>query len=272
MNLKKIIQQLFHGLRFITIEQWQRIDEDFKVHENFDLKAFSVFIAAAAVLIISRYFCKTDFIVANHDLYKTFLSLPHPVLWLKLYWAVSTSAVYFIIPAFVIKIVFRERIRDFGFHFEKKTGILLLYLALFLIAIPFVYAVSHTPAFLQKYPFYKQAASSMFDLFFWELGYGFQFFMLEFFFRGFLLFTLSRYIGAYSIFVMVLPYTMIHFTKPLPETCGAVITGITLGTLALRTRSIYGGVIIHTAVAWSMDLFALFNKGQLQKLLTKVFG
>lgn len=272
MNIRDIAGKIISGIRFLTIEQWQRIDEDYRTHDKFDLKAFSVFIAAAAVLIISRYFCKSNFITDHHEIYNKIMHLPHPVLWLKLYWAVSTSAVYFLIPAFVIKVIFKERIRDFGFHFEKKAWVLLLYLVLFLIVIPFVYFVSDSPAFLRKYPFYKQAASSLFDLFFWEAGYGFQFFMLEFFFRGFLLFALSRYIGAFAIFVMVLPYTMIHFTKPLPETCGAVITGITLGTLALRTRSIYGGVIIHTAVAWSMDLFALYNKGLLQKLVQKVFG
>ena len=73
MNLKKIAQQILRGLKFITIEQWQRIDEDYKTHDDFDLKTFSVFIAAAAVLIISKYFCKTDFIVAHRELYKTFL-------------------------------------------------------------------------------------------------------------------------------------------------------------------------------------------------------
>jgi uncharacterized protein len=138
---------------------------------------------------------------------------------------------------------------------------------MFIVVFPFIYAVSFSPVFLNKYPFYKYAANSLFELFSWELGYALQFFTLEFFFRGFLLFTLSRYIGSYAIFVMVLPYTMIHFAKPVMETIGAVITGITLGTLALRTRSIYGGIIIHIAVAWTMDLLALFNKGQLQKLL-----
>ena len=40
---------------------------------------------------------------------------------------------------------------------------------------------------------------------------------MEFFYRGFLLFTLERYIGVYSIFVMVIPYCMVHFGKPFVE-------------------------------------------------------
>jgi hypothetical protein len=42
-----------------------------------------------------------------------------------------------------------------------------------------------------------------------------------------------------------------------------MITGVALGTISLRTRSIYGGVIVHCAVAWSMDIFALMRRDQL---------
>jgi hypothetical protein len=60
---------------------------------------------------------------------------------------------------------------------------------------------------------------------------------------------------------------MIHFGKPLSECLGSVVAGIALGTLALRTGSIYGGVVVHCGVAWSMDLFALAHSGALQRLL-----
>src|SRR5690606_8307604 len=98
----------------------------------------------------------------------------------------------------------------------------------------------------------------------WEMVYVAQFFALEFFFRGVMLFTLARRLGAQAIFVMTIPYTLIHFGKPLPETLGAIVTGIVFGTLALRTRSIFGGVIVHSAVGVSMDLFALLQKGELR--------
>ena len=56
---------------------------------------------------------------------------------------------------------------------------------------------------------------------------------------------------------MVVPYCMVHFGKPVPEVVGAIFAGIILGTLALRTRSIWCGVLIHISVAWTMDLLAL---------------
>ena len=37
--------------------------------------------------------------------------------------------------------------------------------------------------------------------------------------------------------------------------------GLILGTLALRSRSIWGGVLLHVAVAWSTDLVAIVRRG-----------
>jgi membrane protease YdiL (CAAX protease family) len=63
-----------------------------------------------------------------------------------------------------------------------------------------------------------------------------------------------------SIFVMMVPYCMIHFGKPMPETLGAILAGIVLGTLSLKSRSIFLGILIHYSVAIAMDLMALYRK------------
>jgi membrane protease YdiL (CAAX protease family) len=56
---------------------------------------------------------------------------------------------------------------------------------------------------------------------------------------------------------------MIHFGKPFLETLAAVLAGIVLGTLALRTRSIWSGFLIHVSVAISMDVAALLQTSEL---------
>jgi uncharacterized protein len=56
------------------------------------------------------------------------------------------------------------------------------------------------------------------------------------------------------------PYCMIHFSKPLPEALGAIVAGVVLGTLSLRTGSILGGAMLHVAVAVTMDVLALARK------------
>ena len=103
----------------------------------------------------------------------------------------------------------------------------------------------------------RLANRSSFDLWAWEGLYAAQFVSLEFFFRGFILNGLRRALGSNAIFVMIVPYCMIHYGKPMPETLGAIGAGLILGTLALRTRSIWGGVLIHISVALTMDVLAL---------------
>ena len=57
-----------------------------------------------------------------------------------------------------------------------------------------------------------------------------------------------------------------HLSKPLAECLGSILTGVVLGTVALRTGSIFGGVAVHCVVAWGMDLSALAQKGKLASL------
>jgi membrane protease YdiL (CAAX protease family) len=100
-------------------------------------------------------------------------------------------------------------------------------------------------------------------MYIWEAAYICQFFALEFFFRGFMLHGLRHRLGFYAIFVMMVPYCMIHFQKPMPETFGAIAAGAVLGLMSLKTRSIWLGACLHVAVALSMDFLALWHRGML---------
>ena len=45
------------------------------------------------------------------------------------------------------------------------------------------------------------------------------------------------------------------------ETLGALVAGTILGYLALRTRSIWPGVLLHGGIALTMDVLAMWQKG-----------
>jgi membrane protease YdiL (CAAX protease family) len=164
---------------------------------------------------------------------------------------------YVVVPIVAILALPGERLRDYYLSPKGFLKKLWIYVGLFLIVLPAVVVASRTPAFSQTYPFYKMAHRSALDLWTWEACYALQFLSLEFFFRGFMLKALKPRFGAHAIFVMVVPYCMIHFGKPMAETFGAIVAGLVLGTLAMRTRSIWGGVVIHVAVALTMDMLAL---------------
>jgi membrane protease YdiL (CAAX protease family) len=53
---------------------------------------------------------------------------------------------------------------------------------------------------------------------------------------------------------------MIHFGKPLPETVGAILAGILLGILSLKSNLIWLGVLLHFSVALAMDCFSLMHR------------
>ena len=81
----------------------------------------------------------------------------------------------------------------------------------------------------------------MAELLRWECSYGLQFIGLEFFFRGFMVHGTRHRFGFYAVFVMMVPYCMIHYQKPMPETFGAIVAGIVLGFMSLKMRSISDG-------------------------------
>lgn len=182
------------------------------------------------------------------------------------YWIFVVFLFYFVIPALGVKYVFKRDLKDFGLGLKAEKGFVKLYLQCAAVMLPLVYLVSLTDGFVNKYPFLK-----IFDgepyfgsaLLAWELLYFLQFFGLEFFFRGFLVHSLKRSLGFYSIFVMTVPYCMIHFGKPMTESFAAIFAGIFLGWLSYKNNSIWLGLLLHCTVALAMDVLALHHKGLL---------
>jgi hypothetical protein len=189
----------------------------------------------------------------------------HRALAGLIFWAVGTWITYVAIPGLVIKLVLRERLRDYGLRFRGMFGGSWIYLLFFAVLVPWLLFFSRTESFQARYPFYTlQLGEPLWPRFcIWELFYATQFLCLEFFFRGFVLHGTRCRFGVYSIFVMTVPYCMIHYGKPMPETLSAIGAGIALGFMSLKTRSIWLGAVLHVAVAWSMDLLALWHKGLL---------
>lgn len=167
---------------------------------------------------------------------------------------------FVLLPWLVIRLCFKEHMRDFGWRVNDTARHWRGYLLLLSPILIFVVLVSFGEDFVNHYPFYELAGRSWFDLLAWELLYLSQFVFLEFFFRGFILQALRPAIGANAVWVMCVPYLMIHFPKLWLEATGAILFGLFLGILALQSRSIWGGVLVHAGVAVSMDLAALLRK------------
>jgi membrane protease YdiL (CAAX protease family) len=180
-----------------------------------------------------------------------------------LYWAAACLMFYLLIPALFCKFYLRNKLSDSGFQWGNSRKHLKTYGLLLAGILPLVFLASYLPGFQAAYPFLECTKENLsFErLLIWELAYFLQFVSIEYFFRGFLLMNLEPYIGRFSIMVSMLPYCMIHFGKPFPETIGAIFAGLILGAMALRSRSIFPGIILHYCVAITMDLLSLWQKG-----------
>ena len=183
-----------------------------------------------------------------------------------IFWIFVLMVFYFAIPALIIKFIFKKDLSDYGLNFKIETDFWKIYLQCAAVMIPLVYAVSLTEGFSSKYPFLRIYDGQPYfssTLLIWEFIYFFQFFGLEFFFRGFLVQSLKPKLGIYAIFVMTIPYCMIHFGKPMPETFAAIFAGVFLGWLSYKNNNIWLGLLLHCTVAFEMDILALHHKGLL---------
>ncbi len=179
------------------------------------------------------------------------------------FWGSVQILSYVAIPWLVIHFVLGERVGDYGLAWRGIGSQGRHYVVLLALAVPFVVAASFTGAFQAKYPFYALAAGEGLwpRMWIWWGIYAMQFVALEFFFRGFLVHGLKWRLGYLAIFVMIVPYNMIHFNKPAAEALAAIVGGTVLGTLSLKTRSIWLGSALHISIAALMDVLSLTHRG-----------
>jgi membrane protease YdiL (CAAX protease family) len=180
------------------------------------------------------------------------------------FWAAVTVTAYVVPAVLCIRLVFRERVRDYGLRVRGVLAHVRAYALLYALAAPLIVAFSYTAAFQAKYPFLQPVAGQSLwpHLYLWWALYWLQFAALEFFFRGFIVHGLAPRLGWASIFAMVLPYNMLHYGKPMPEALAAIAGGVVLGTLSLKTRSVWPGAALHVAIALTMDVSALVHAGR----------
>jgi hypothetical protein len=185
----------------------------------------------------------------------------------RMWWAVTRIAGY-LTPYLVWRFAFpKDSLLDMGLRVSGLRAHAWLYALFIVFMVPILLIVSRQPDFGAYYPICAHAGRSWVEFLGWEVVYVGQFVGLEMFFRGWWIRT-TRIFGVGAIFTMAVPYSMIHFGKPYLEVCSAVIAGVVLGSLAIQTRSIWAGVLVHVTVAILNDILALDHKGRLPSLLT----
>lgn len=261
-------------------DTWARLDAEATEHRvqtaqagAFDYRPAACLAIIAVVLTLHEYY-------GGRSSYDVFMRPALEALaergatWVRLdkydelygytWWVVARVVGYVLIPLPLWKLLFpKDSLLDMGFRVKGLLSHAWIYGLCLLVVIPAMLLVASQPDFGTYYPFYKGSTRSWFDFLTWEALYFLQFLALETFFRGWMLGALRTTMGASAIFVMAVPYCMIHYGKPYLEAHGAIVAGIVLGSLSMRTRSIYSGFLVHVTVAFLMDFLALWRRDAL---------
>lgn len=265
---------------------WRELDVEAHAHRQatieagkYDLRPAVLFTITALVLTMQEYYGGRDYYGRSIQPILQTIQSGASMAWLHgaginlsryndLYgfgwWTFTRVAGYVLFPFAAWKLIFpKDKLLDMGLRTRGMRQHLWIYALCLVVVMPAVFIVAHQPDFGSYYPFYKLSSRSWVDFLAWEAMYVLQFFALEIFFRGFWLSGLRTTLGSGAIFAMCVPYCMIHFGKPYLEAAGAVIAGVALGSLAMRTKSIYAGFAVHVGVALTMDITSLINRSAL---------
>lgn len=264
--LQKLSPRLFARISAILTELREDLADNGGSGIPFDARTTLTIVVSCVLLTVYYYYGRPGFFQNNFDpavaAWLGMTDSPHRDLLRYAYWAFSSTLIRVAIPLALIVWWFKESPRDYGFRrWEKGHG--KIYLMMYLAMLPLLTAASFLPSFQDKYPFYDGAAESLFHFFAYQFAYGTQFFALEAFFRGFIVFALFKRFGYYSILIMTIPYCLIHFGKPMPETLGSIIAGILLGYCAIKSRSFLPGALLHFAVGFTMDVACILQRAGL---------
>jgi hypothetical protein len=166
----------------------------------------------------------------------------------------------FLLPVLSIKLVFREKLSDFGIRFgDYKFGFTTLVVFLVLM-IPILWIVSGSEVFTKTYPQGGAAVRNSIGIFIlyefcilvYMLGW-------EFFWRGYMLFGLKHKFGYYTVFIQMIPFFILHKGKPELELFASIFAGLILGIQALRSGSFIYSWLLHWLVMISIDGLSIFR-------------
>lgn len=175
-----------------------------------------------------------------------------------------------VLPLIIIYLLLEKRNEREFYGLNFKGFIAKPYFGILAVALIFIFIGGFFGDLQDYYPRYLKSGGEAFALavgisewqavVIYEFFYGLDFISTELIFRGFLILGMSRYLGPYVVYPMVVSYCVLHFGKPLTEAVSSIFGGYILGIIALYHRNIWGGIIIHVGVAWGMEAIGYLHR------------
>ena len=175
-----------------------------------------------------------------------------------------------VLPAIFIRVVLRESLSEFGLCLPPKDRwrfAITSALGLAVLGVPAILLAAGDADMQAEYPMFRGAFESNADFIAYELVYLLFFVVIEFVFRGYLLFGLYKlrdadvtppdaglprplFFGYAAILIAMLSYTAWHLGKPQLELWSTLPWGLAAGAIALVSRSIVPIIFVH----WGLNV------------------
>jgi membrane protease YdiL (CAAX protease family) len=224
-----------------------------------DRKPFLILLLAPVIFTIWKFQGSPQFFDAN--LAKFFSSTADLAFLRIAYYGLSSLFFLFLIPAFFIKLVFKEKLSNYGVRFaDGKFGAIFILIAFPIVMFSMI-PVSHDPQYQALNPMYPDAGKSIPVFILYALIYGLYYIGWEFFFRGFMLFGLREKFGdVFTVLIQVFPSCIAHIGRPEGEMISSILAGLIFGFLALRSRSLWYVLILHWFIGLGCDILCLMAR------------
>ena len=165
-----------------------------------------------------------------------------------------------VVPALIVKLLFGERLADYGVQLGDRVRTLRSFLILGPLFLLGAYAASCGPTIRDHYPVNPLAGTSPATFGLHAASYLTFYMGWEFYFRGFMQSGLRGTLGpANALLVQVLASSLLHIGKSTTEIYAAILGGILWGVLAYRTRSLLSGLAQHALLGIALDWFICYG-------------
>lgn len=154
-----------------------------------------------------------------------------------------SGCLYLVVPL-LLTLLFKRRPSDYGLRLGNWRLGLLLTIGGWLLMAPILWFAVRGQDFNQYYAYLWDRGG------FWgTLGWAASdLISWEFFFRGFLIFSLAEIMGPWAILFQAMMFTFGHFSKPELETVSCILGGSAFGWVAWKTNSFLYPFLIHIFV------------------------
>lgn len=165
----------------------------------------------------------------------------------------------FVVPALILVAGFRRRPAEVGLglgDWRLAGAIALAYLPL---VVAGTWVLSDGAAFRAQYPHFAGAARDWRLFLAYEALFVFYWVGWEYLWRGFVLFGTAPAFGLGAIVVQMVPFALLHASKPPAEAYLSIVGGLALGALVWRCRSFWIAVPIHAYQMLALDLWSVLR-------------